>query len=126
MKLLLFQKLGVAGTLLTAMACPACWPLFATAGSTLGLGVLLPWEGVLMNYVFPPFVVISILGVIQAYRFHKQLVPTVVGTVSGLSILFGFYVGWQLTLMYIGMLGLLVSAVLGHLASRKQEKLCQT
>ena len=124
MKPVFVDRIGSLGTLVAAMACPVCWPLFATMGSSLGLGIFSPWEGIISNFVFPPFVVIAILGTILSFRSHKKRLPLVLGIVSGSLILFGFYVIWQLTLMYIGIFGLLISSVLGHLGNKQQEKLC--
>ena len=126
MNLLIIEKFGAIGTLITAMACPACWPLFATVGSTLGLGVLLPWEGILMNFVFPPFVALATVGSVLSFRSHRKRLPLIVGVFSGATIIFGFYVGWQLLLMYIGIFGLLISSILGHIANQQQAKLCKT
>ena len=126
MNLTFVDKIGSVGTLLTAMACPVCWPLFATAGSALGLSLLAPsYEGIMMNYVFPPFVVVALVGTILSYRNHKQWLPLVSGLASGLLVLYGFYVGWQLTLMYIGIFGLLISSILSFLANRKKALICE-
>jgi len=125
MKITFIDKVGTTGVLVTAMACPVCWPLFALAGSTLGLGILAPWEGFLMNYVFPPFVVISMLGSYFSYRYHRSLLPLGCGVLSGLLILLGFYAGWHLTLMYVGIFGLLVAAILSYFANKRQEQICQ-
>lgn len=125
MKLHYIERIGAAGTFITALACPACWPLFATLGSALGLGILLPWEGILMTYVFPALVVVSVIGSALSYRQHKKVIPTLIGIVSATLILIGFYFGWILTLMYIGIFGLLASALLSHRAHREHSKLCQ-
>lgn len=125
MKITFLDKVGGVGVLLTAMACPACWPLFAAAGSALGLGILAPWEGIMMNYVFLPLVVLSMVGSYFSFRFHRKSLPLICGMLSGLLILFGFYAGWYLTLMYIGIFGLLASAILSYLANRSQARLCQ-
>jgi len=125
MKFLFLEKTGAIATLVTAMACPACWPLFAGIGSALGLGLLLPLEGLLMNIVFPVVVVVAIAGSVVSFRSHRRLTPLLTGLVSGGLILFGFYVQWQLTLMYIGIFGLLISSALGHLANQRQAKLCR-
>lgn len=111
---------------ITALSCPVCWPLFAGIGGALGLGILAPWEGIMMNYVFPPFVVVALIGTVFSYKNHQQVVPLVFGVLSGSLVLFGFYVGWQLMLMYIGIFGLLVSSVLSFLANKKQAKICQS
>ena len=125
MKIFFLENTGALATLITAMACPACWPLFAGIGSALGLGVLLPLESVMMNYVFPVAVITAVAGSILSFRFHRTVSPLLINLVSASLIFFGFYNGWQLMVMYIGIFGLLLSAVLGHLANRKQAKLCQ-
>jgi len=124
MKLTFIDRIGSLGTLMTAMACPVCWPLFATVGSLLGLGALAPWEGIMMSYVFPPFVIMSLIGTYLSYRNHHQSFPLICGLISGILILFGFYVSWQLTLMYVGIFGLVISSVFSYLANRKQAKIC--
>ena len=125
MKITFVDKFGSAGVLLTALSCPACWPLFASAGSALGLGVLLPYEPILMNYAFPGFMGITLIGAILSFRFHKQLIPLLIGVISPILALYGFYFGWIVLLMYVGIFGCLVSAVLSYFATRKQKLLCQ-
>jgi len=112
------------GVLVTAMACPVCWPLFALVGSSLGLGILAPWEGILMNYVFPPLVVLGAVGSVVSFKSHRKVIPLVIGLLSATMILFGFYVGWQLVLMYIGIFGMLLASVLSYLEARKEQKIC--
>lgn len=125
MNITFVDKIGATGTLFTALACPVCWPLFATAGSALGLGILAPFEGILMVYVFPTVIVISMVGAYLSFRFHKQLIPLVVGILSGVFALYGFYVGWILILMYIGIFGILIASILSFFATRKQKLLCK-
>ncbi|PHR90766.1 MAG: hypothetical protein COA78_34445 [Blastopirellula sp.] len=124
MKLTFIDKVGSLGALLSAMACPVCWPLFATLGSSIGLGVLAPWEGVISNYVFPLFVLVAVVGGVISFRAHKQPLPLIVEIVSGLLIIFGIYASWQPTFVYIGIFGLLLSSTLGYFALKREEKLC--
>lgn len=125
LKIVFLDKFGAVGTFLTALSCPACWPLFASVGSALGLGFLLPYEAILMQVAFPLFVVISLLGSVLSYRYHKQILPLALGCISALLILYGFYGGWHLNLMYVGIFGILASSVLSYLAKRKQDLICQ-
>lgn len=125
MNITFLDKFGSTGTLLTALACPVCWPLFASAGSALGLGILAPYESILMTYIFPSAIVIFMLGSYLSYRTHKKLTPLVVGIESGVFALYGFYVGWVLILMYIGILGIVISSILSFIALRKQQLLCK-
>lgn len=126
MKISFLDKLGALGVFVTALSCPVCWPLFASVGSALGLGILLPYESVMMNYVFPAFVVLALIGGILSYLTHKQVLPAAVGVMSALLILYGFYGGWYVNLMYAGIFGLLISAGLSFIANRKQELICRT
>jgi mercuric ion transport protein len=126
LKLTFIDKVGSIGMFITALACPVCWPLFAGIGGALGLGILAPWEGIMMDYVFPPFVLVALIGTVLSYRNHRQLIPLVFGVASASFILFGFYVGWQLILMYIGIFGLLIASVLSYLANKKQAMICES
>lgn len=125
MKLTFIEKIGSSGVLLTALACPVCWPLFASIGGALGLGFLAPYESVLMVYVFPLFVSVALLGTVLSYRYHRELLPLIIGVVSALFVLVGFYINWQLTLMYVGIFGLLISSALSFRANRKAKLKCQ-
>lgn len=125
MNITFVDKLGSLGVLLTALSCPVCWPLFASVGSALGLGILLPYEPILMNYAFPGFMGITLVGAVLAYRFHKQITPLIIGVISPLLALYGFYVGWILILMYTGIFGILISSILSYFATRKQKLLCK-
>lgn len=125
MNITFVDKLGAIGTLFTALACPVCWPLFAVAGSALGLGILAPYEGIMMVYVFPSVIVISMVGACLSYRFHKNFIPLGIGILSGVFALYGFYVGWILILMYIGIFGILISSILSFFATRKQKLICK-
>lgn len=113
------DKLGTFCLWLTALSCPVCWSLFASVGSALDLGILLLYKPILMAYAFPGFMEITLLGAVLAYRFHKHLVPLVIGILSPLLALYGFYFGWIVILMYTGIFGCLVSAGLSYWATRK-------
>lgn len=119
MKLAFVDKIGSLGVLATAAACPVCWPLFASAGSALGLGVLAPYEPFLMNAVFPAFVLVALIGGIVAFMNHRRYPPLIVNLASVAMILYGFYGGWHLVLMYIGIFGVVISSVLAHFSNRR-------
>ena len=119
MKLDIVERFGSIGTFIVAASCPVCWPLFIPIGSALGLGFLQPYEGVMMNIVFPIFVIITLIGSYLGYRVHRTLYPLAVTGASVLFILIGFYGGWNLVLMYIGIIGVLVGSVLGFIAKKQ-------
>lgn len=119
MKLDIVERFGSIGTIIVAASCPGCWPLLIPIGSALGLGFLQPYEGIMMNIVFPIFVIVTLIGSYLGYRIHRTLFPLAVTGASVLLILIGFYGGWHLVLMYIGILGILVGSVLGFLAKKQ-------
>lgn len=118
MKPQFLDKFGAAGACLTALACPVCFPLLALASSALGLGFLQPYEGFLM-YVFKGLVVVAFVGNVLAYLNHKQLLPCVVGVVSAGLIFFAFYVRFSAILLYAGLAGLVLAAILNTVAKRR-------
>ncbi len=118
MKLGFLEKIGSISTLLVASACPVCWPLFIPIGSALGLGFLQPYEGIMMNIVFPAFVAVTLIGSVMGYRIHRAYYPLAVSSISVLLILYGFYGGWHRELMYIGIIGVFIGSVLGIIAKK--------
>ena len=118
LKFTFVEKVGSIGVLGTAAACPVCWPLFAAAGSAMGLGVLAPFEPTLMNVVFPAFVIVTLIGGVLGYFNHRRPLPLAVNVFSVGLILYGFYGGWHLKLMYAGIFGVLIATVLGYFANR--------
>ncbi len=126
MKLLFLDKLGAIGTFAAAISCPVCWPLFASLGSALGLGFLLPYEGTIMRVVFPGFVGLGLIGSVVSFLYHREKLPLVVGVASALLIFYGFYGGWYRLPMYIGIFGLPVSAMLSVAANRRKRISCTT
>ena len=119
MKFEFLDKFGPVGTFIVAASCPGCWPLFIPIGSALGLGFLQPYEGIMMNIVFPIFVLLTLLGSFLGYRSHNTVYPLAVTGVSVFLILIGFYGGWHLMLMYIGIIGVLVGSILGIVAKKQ-------
>jgi hypothetical protein len=119
LKLTIVEKVGSLGVLGTAAACPVCWPLFAAAGSALGLGALAPFEPTLMNIVFPAFVIVTLIGGLLGYVNHRRISPLAVNVVSVGLILYGFYGGWHVKLMYAGIFGVLIATGLGYFANRQ-------
>jgi hypothetical protein len=124
LRLSVFDKLGPMGAFVAAMGCPACFPLLAATGSALGLGVLRPYEGWVM-YVFQGLVVVSLLGNIASFLNHRKVIPLIVGLISPILIFYVFYIYFNQTLLYLGLFGLLTTAILNYLAKRRC-KACTT
>jgi len=74
MRLQFLDKFGAIGAASAAVACPVCFPLIAVVSSTLGLGFLRPYEGLIM-YVFQGLVVVSLVGSVLTYLSRKKSIP---------------------------------------------------
>jgi len=115
------DRIGAVGVFVTAAGCPICFPLFAVVGSTLGLGFLRPYEGILM-FAFQFFVLLSLIGNMIYYRINKKILPLVIGISSTVLIFFSFHIYFRHTLIYAGMFGLMAAAILNYLGKRNCEK----
>ena len=127
MKTKILDKFGAIGAILALIAsasCPACFPILGVIGATLGLGFLQPYEGIIL-YVFQFFVLLSLIGNILAYVGHRKIYALVVGTVSPMLIFFAFYIKFDYRIIYIGLFGLFISAILNYIENRKC-KTCTT
>jgi MerC mercury resistance protein len=112
------EKIGAIGALVTASACPACFPMLAVVGTTLGLGVLRPFEGWVF-IVFQILVVIAILGNILSFVRHRRTFPLIIGLSGPLLIFFALYVRFNQLLLYLGLFGLAAASILNFIANRQ-------
>jgi len=113
------DKVGAVGAFFAAAAgCPACFPLLAIVGSALGLSFLRPYEGVML-ILFQVLVFLGLLGNILSYLKHHQLFILTIGILSPLLIFFSLYIRRSEPLIYIGLFGLVIAAILNTLFKRK-------
>jgi len=117
-KFIFLDKLGTIGAIFAAVSCPACFPLFGIVGTVLGLGILRPYEGLLM-YVFLSFVLIALLGNIIAFRAHRNALILLIGIMSPVLIFFAFFIYFSYGLIYAGLGGLSIASALNYLEGRK-------
>jgi hypothetical protein len=110
------DRVGSVGALLAAIAAPCCFTLFAAAGTALGLGALGQYESVIL-YLFQGFALVSLIGVIAAFRRHRNLGPVVTGCASVAALAYHFYVSSSLTLLYTGLFGLLAASFWNYLVA---------
>lgn len=107
------DKIGTIGLFITAIFSPCCFPLFAFAASTLGLGSFELFGGWTM-WIFQAMVIVAIFGLYISYRKHKCLYPLLVAIPSGLLIFYGYHFNdsdYWTYFLYAGMFGLLVSTI---------------
>jgi mercuric ion transport protein len=121
MKLGFVDKIGSIGSLVTAAACPACFPMLAVVGSAVGLGVLRPLEGKVF-LAFQLLVGVSLVGSFISYFNHRKILPLLIGVISPGLIFFALYIRFHSVIIYSGLLGLAVASVMNLLANRHCRK----
>lgn len=111
------DKIAAIGAVIAAAA-SCCLPLFAVAGTALGLGVLAPYEGY-MAYALQVFTVLSLVGTIMAYRQHRSLPPLILAIVSTALVFIAYYIHFKPLLIYLAVGGLLATAIWNFISSRR-------
>jgi mercuric ion transport protein len=118
MNLRFLDKLGSIGAILAAATCAVCFPLLASAGAAIALGVFSKYEGIML-YLFQVLVLIALVGNVISYLHHKKRMLLVLGVASPLLIFISFYLYFSQFIIYAGLLGLLTAALLNYLENRK-------
>ena len=101
------DKAGVVGSIVSAAACPACFPALASLGAVMGLGVFAAYEGLLMTRLLPLFAAVALvanaLGWLRPRQWHRSLLG-VIGPAIVLAALWVFPgEEWFATLLYTGL-----------------------
>ena len=121
----LTDKTGSLGAIVSAMRCGMCFPAIASIGSTLGLGFLANFEGVLINTLLPLFAGIALFanlisGVRQ--RAWLRLALGVAGPLMVLSTLYLFWsADWSTYLFYLGLLFMLGVSIWDFISPTTRE-----
>lgn len=118
MKASIIERIGSVGALIAAAACPACFPMLAVAGTTVGLGIFRPFEGWVF-VVFQVLVLIAPIGNILSFFRHRRVIPLIIGVTSPVVIFFALYVWFNEPLLYFGLFGLAVASALNFIANRQ-------
>lgn len=118
------DKLGTIGLFITALFSPCCFPLFAFGASALGLGSFKLFGGWTM-WVFMIMVVISVIGFYISYTKHKSIYPLLVAIPCTGLILYSFFVNSIISLIYIGMFGILIATVVNYYLNKLKGN-CKT
>ncbi len=107
------DKLGIFGLLITALFSPCCFPLFAFAGSALGLGSFELFGGYTL-LIFQALVLISIGGLYLSYRSHRCKYPLLIAVPSGLLIFYASNFNesdYWTYFIYAGMFGIFIATL---------------
>lgn len=90
----LIENVGSASTLISAMGCASCFPAAAAFGSTIGLGFLSAYEGVLINTLLPVFATLSLIIQLYTGWVTRNVLLTLLGVAGPLMILATLYLFW--------------------------------
>jgi hypothetical protein len=110
----IIERIGVVGIILTALTSPCCFPLFGIALSALGFGSFELFGGITM-YVFLSLVILSIIGAVFSYLYHKKVISLIIGILSGALIFYNYFFDEDgNNTMYIGMIGLMITSLMNY------------
>jgi hypothetical protein len=115
------DRIGSIGALLSAVAAPCCFPLFAAIAAASGLTVPGRFEMTVL-YLFQGFALLAIVGLALSYRKHRGLGPLSVGLLSGSALVYVFYYSWNVGLLYAGLFGLVAASVWNWFCSRSSAR----
>jgi MerC mercury resistance protein len=120
------DRIGSIGALVSAIAAPCCFPLFAAVGTAAGLGALGRYEGAIL-YTFQGFGALTLAGLALSVRRHRNFAPLIIGALSCASLAYHFYWEFSLPALYSGLFGLIAATVWNHLRTRRgQQPLLQS
>jgi len=114
----IIEKVGSIGSLLAALSCPACFPMFAVVGSALGLGFLRPYEGWVI-LAFRILVLGALIGNVVSFLNHRNKITLLIGVGSPLLIFFSLYIYFNSVLIYSGLFGLVIGSILNTIYNRQ-------
>lgn len=86
------DKVGVLGTLVSAIGCAACFPALGSLGAAIGLGFLSQYEGVFIRILLPLFAVIGLMANVVSWRRHRQPLRGVLSVIGPLLVLAAVFV----------------------------------
>lgn len=104
----LSDKIGSAGSIVSAMGCVACFPAIASLSATLGLGFLSQFEGLFINTLLPVFAVVALVANILAATVHRRVFRALFGITGPAMVLATLYLfwtdNWSTYMFYVGLL----------------------
>lgn len=81
------DKAGVVGSVVSAAACPACFPALASLGAAVGLGVFAEYEGLIMTRLLPLFAAAALLANALGWLRHRQWHRSLLGMIGPAIVL---------------------------------------
>lgn len=104
------DKLGSIGSVLTAAACPACFPQLAAIGTVVGLGALGSYEGQIF-LATKILVALAIVGHLLAYSVHRSVWLLILGAGGGILFFLGLYLLRSEPVVYVGFVAMLIASI---------------
>lgn len=120
----ILDKVGSIGALIAGTAVPCCFPFLSLIGSILGLSFLAPYETYVL-YAMQGLVIVALVGSVIAYRGHRKILPLILGILSTLGVLYSLNTVMNVTVLYPGLVGLIVVAVWNSIESKRCADACK-
>lgn len=120
---LIFDKLGAVGAVLSAVAAPCCFPLFATIGGVLGLGSI-PFLRGNAPILIQAMTVLALFGQVASYRLHRKKGPLLISGVSAGLVAFAYLLNYHVWLIYAALTGLTIAAAWNVVNTRRARRCC--
>lgn len=106
-----FDKVGSFGSLVTAAACPGCFPHLAALGTLLGLGALGSYESEIF-LATKLLVAVAIIGHVVSYGSHRSLTLLLLGAGGGVLFFLGIYAFASEAVTYAGLAAMLIASAI--------------
>jgi mercuric ion transport protein len=119
------DKLGSFGSVVTAAACPGCFPHLAAVGTLVGLGVLGSYESRIF-LATKILVALAIVGHVVSYRTQRNLALLVLGAGGGVLFFSGMYLFRSEGVTYLGLAAMLLASatdLVRKLRARRQLRM---
>lgn len=101
------DKAGVVGTVVSAAACPACFPALASLGTAVGLGIFAQYEGLIMTKLLPLFAAVALVANALGWLRHRQWHRSLLGMIGPAIVLSALLLfpgaEWFENLLYAGL-----------------------
>ena len=101
------DKAGVVGSVVSAAACPACFPALASLGAAMGLGIFAEYEGLFVTTLLPLFAAVALFANALGWLRHRQWHRSVLGMIGPAIVLAALRLfpgqEWYATLLYAGL-----------------------
>jgi hypothetical protein len=120
---LVFDKLGAAGAIFSAVASPCCFPLFGTIGGVLGLGSIPVLRGN-AHVLIQVMTALAFVGQIAAYWQHRRKGPLLTSAASFGLVVVAYFLSYHVLLINGALAGLTIASVWNLVISRRARLCC--